>query len=97
MSRANKYSQLISDNLPHIMQDYDVTELQIFGSVARGDDFEDSDIDILVSMPPKITLVTALHEYLEKLLNRTVDLIRFNPRMSKQLLERISNESIRIL
>ncbi|MDE6084801.1 MAG: nucleotidyltransferase domain-containing protein [Muribaculaceae bacterium] len=79
------------------MQDYDVTELQIFGSVARGDDFEDSDIDILVSMPPKITLVTALHEYLEKLLNRTVDLIRFNPRMSKQLLERISNESIRIL
>lgn len=97
MGKASEYQKLISDNLCHIVDDYDVTGLQIFGSVARGEDHDDSDVDIMVSMPPKIALVAALHDYLEKLLDRTVDLIRYNPRMSKQLLEQISHEGIRIL
>lgn len=97
MGKALVYQKLISDNLRHIVDDFDVTGLQIFGSIARGDDHENSDVDIMVSMPPKIALVAALHDYLEVLLNRTVDLIRYNPRMSKQLLERISHEGIRIL
>lgn len=97
MGKALEYQRLISENLCHIVDDFDVTGLQIFGSVARGDDHESSDVDIMVSMPPKIALVAALHEYLERLLSRTVDLIRYNPRMSKQLLDRISHEGIRIL
>ncbi|MBD5352540.1 MAG: nucleotidyltransferase domain-containing protein [Bacteroides sp.] len=39
--------------------------LHLFGSVARGNNRPDSDIAILVSMPPKIFTFSAIHRFLE--------------------------------
>ncbi len=87
----------LRESLPYIQREYGVTGLCIFGSVARGDNGPDSDIDILVDMPPKIFALTALHRYLENLLQTSVDLIRRHSHLSTQFLTQITRDAIMIL
>jgi predicted nucleotidyltransferase len=51
--------------------------LRVFGSVARGEDSPDSDIDLLVDMDPGRSLLdlVALGQDLEDLLQRKVDVL----------------------
>lgn len=53
------------------------TDPQVFGSVARGDDGPDSDIDLLVTFPPDADIVTllTLEEELADLLTVPVDVV----------------------
>ncbi|MBP3535889.1 MAG: nucleotidyltransferase domain-containing protein [Muribaculaceae bacterium] len=83
--------------MPYIRKEYGVTSLCIFGSVARGDNGPDSDVDVLVEMPPKIIMMNALKEYLEKLLHTSVDLVRRHSHMSGRFLNQISIDAIAIL
>lgn len=57
-----------------------VTKAQLFGSIARGDDNPDSDVDVLVQMPGDSTLFTRANLYidLKDTLSREVDLVSFN-------------------
>ncbi|MBO5444773.1 MAG: nucleotidyltransferase domain-containing protein [Muribaculaceae bacterium] len=71
--------------------------LTLFGSVARGDSHKGSDVDLLVDMPPHVVLICELKEYLEKILNSSVDLIRKHSHMSQTFLNQISNDAIQIL
>jgi len=56
---------------------YGVTNLRVFGSTARGEARPDSDIDLLVDLPPRFGLVqwSGLVRRLEALLNRRVELV----------------------
>lgn len=56
---------------------YGVTNVRVFGSVARGEDGDGSDIDLLVDLPARITLFTLarLQEELSDLLGVPVDLV----------------------
>ena len=63
-----------------------VKSLSIFGSVARGEDREDSDVDVLVEFDGPVTFDAFMDTrfYLEDLLSRKVDLIlpqAIKPRM----------------
>jgi predicted nucleotidyltransferase len=51
--------------------------LRVFGSVARGEDRADSDVDLLVDMDPDRSLldIVALSQDLEELLDRRVDVL----------------------
>lgn len=64
--------------------------------MARGDNRSDSDIDILVEMPPKILLMSALKDYLESILKSSVDLIRNHSHLSQKFLTQISHDAITI-
>ncbi len=97
MCTAKECISKLKENLPHIQKEYGVTGLTLFGSVARGDNRPDSDVDLLVDMPPKIFALTALHEYLEKLLQSSVDLIRKHSRLTPAFLTQISRDGIKIL
>lgn len=97
MCTANECISKIRENLPYIKKEYGVTELCLFGSVARGDNRPDSDVDILVDMPPKIFALSALHRYLENLLQSSVDLIRKHSHLSSSFLNQIERDGIRIL
>lgn len=97
MCTADECITKIRENLPYIKKEYGVTELCLFGSVARGDNRSDSDVDILVTMPPKIFLVGALKDYLEKLLNASVDLVRRHSHLSIRFLTQIASDAITIL
>lgn len=58
---------------------YKVLELSVFGSVSRGDDGPESDVDILVSFQPgaRVTFLTLarMQRELEAMVGRKVDLV----------------------
>ena len=56
---------------------HDVTNLRVFGSVARGEDQPDSDVDLLVDLPPHMGLLGLgrLQAELEAILSAKVDLV----------------------
>jgi len=53
---------------------YSVTKIGLFGSYARGDAKDSSDIDILVEMPPSFDNFFDLKYFLEDAFGKTVDL-----------------------
>lgn len=73
-------------------ENYGLRSMTMFGSVARGDDNENSDVDLFVDMEPKITTITRLKEFLEKLLNRSVDLVRKHKHLNPFLLKEIEKD-----
>ena len=56
---------------------YGASNVRLFGSVARGDDRPQSDVDLLVEMAPGRSLLdlVGLCQDLESLLKRTVDVL----------------------
>ena len=65
-------------HLPEIQSRFGIESLGVFGSVSRGEDTPESDIDILYKFKPGIKTYHALldlGEYLEALFGRKVDLV----------------------
>jgi len=59
-----------------LSRSYPIQRLALFGSWARGEAREDSDIDVLVEVDPSIGLgLVELGEELERVLGRRVDLV----------------------
>jgi hypothetical protein len=84
---------LPSDGIAEVCGRYDVQELSVFGSAARGDLQPESDIDMLVDFKPgaRIGLVkfASLNEELQNLFGRRVDLVTktgLKPRVRAQVL-----------
>lgn len=96
MCTTQECIRLLTEYKPHIQNEYEVKSLCVFGSVARGNNRLDSDVDILVDMPPKILLMSALKDYLEKLLNTSVDIVRRHSHLSSKFLNQISYDAIPI-
>jgi len=64
--------------LAELCQKYGIAELSVFGSIARGDERADSDVDLLYVRLPGNDLgmsYFALQEDLEELFGRPVDLV----------------------
>lgn len=97
MCNTNECISKLQANIPYMQREFGVTGLCLFGSVARGDNRDDSDVDILVDMPPKIFLISALKDYLENLLKTSVDLVRRHSHLSSKFLQQISNDGIILL
>ena len=57
---SDEYIKILSDNMSHIQKEYGVTGLCLYVSTSRGDNGPGIDVDILVDMPPKIFLMSAL-------------------------------------
>jgi predicted nucleotidyltransferase len=72
--------QIITDRIrqakPMLMQEYGLSSIGIFGSMARQDDNEQSDIDIVVAFSRPVGMeFIELADALEKLTGRRVDLV----------------------
>lgn len=65
------------DELLDVLRRHGVTNPQIFGSTARGDDREDSDLDLLVDFAPGTDLIDMVNikAELEAILGTSIDLI----------------------
>ena len=74
---------------------YGISRMCVFGSVARGEQQEDSDVDVCIECPPMgLFAFGGIKERLEQLLGCHVDLIRFRERMNAFLREQIEREGI---
>jgi len=71
----------LSKNMPVIRERYGIETLSIFGSVSRGEDTINSDIDILYTFREgEVTLdnLADLEDYLSNLFHRDIDLVGRN-------------------
>lgn len=77
-----------------LIRDYGLLKLGIFGSVARNEARENSDIDIVVETKvPDLLRMVNLKDDLEELLHNRVDLVRYRLSMNSFLKNRIDNEA----
>ena len=76
-------------------QKYGITKLGIFGSVARKENTEDSDIDIVVEVnQPTLSLMYQLKIALSNLLGKTVDVVRLRDSLRPVFKSTIQKEAI---
>ena len=64
----------LKEHKEEFREKYQVDSIALFGSYARGDQKEDSDIDFLVEMPSKFDLYYDFKEYLEDVFKKNIDL-----------------------
>ena len=76
-------------------QKYGITKLGIFGSVARNENTENSDIDIVVEVQkPTLQLMYELKEALKQLFGCEVDLVRFRDSLRPSFKSNIQRDVI---
>lgn len=77
---------------------YGIEQLALFGSVARGEQTEDSDIDVCVKTRRAIDLFTLqdISEELERLFRRKVDLLTLHENMRQLFRQNIERDAIYI-
>jgi len=91
----NKILSALKEITPVLLEKYGVTRIGIFGSVARGDASEKSDVDIVYQMSrPNLFTVVHLKEELENALHCPVDLVRYRERMNPLLKKRIERDCV---
>lgn len=74
---------------------YSITRMGIFGSVARGEQTEESDVDIcLETSKPSMFALVHIKEELQDLFGCNVDIIRLREQMDSLLRNRIEKEGI---
>lgn len=77
MGKVSQIYDRYRKDIREISRRYPVTNVRVFGSVARGDDCETSDLDLLVDPLPSATLfdLGGLQDELQSLLRIKVDLV----------------------
>ena len=73
---------------------YHVEQIGLFGSYARDEATENSDIDIFVKMEPSLFDMVAIKEQIENDLNRKVDIIREHKNIKPIFLKMIQKDLI---
>ena len=74
--KAAELARILQAHKPELERDYGVTSLALFGSYVRGEEREDSDLDVLVDInrPMGMIAFTALADYLSLIVGTKVDL-----------------------
>lgn len=76
---------------------FGIEEMNLFGSVARGEQTESSDIDVCVRLKRKtFRIYMSLKEELEKLFNTKVDLLTLHENMRQMFRQNIERDAIYI-
>ena len=80
---------------PTAQKKYGMTRIGIFGSVARGEQTDDSDVDVCYEgEAPSLLTLDKIQVELEQLLGCRVDLVRVRDNMNSLLRKRILSEGI---
>ena len=75
--------------------EFGVLSIGLFGSFVRGEQQENSDLDILVEIDnPNFDRLSGLLIYLEKRFGKRVELIRKNPKQKNLFIKKLENEVI---
>ncbi|MDE7412463.1 MAG: nucleotidyltransferase domain-containing protein [Muribaculaceae bacterium] len=88
---------ILKEHIHQIHQEFEVTSLCVFGSAARGENGPESDVDIFVDMPAKIILVSRLKRFLEKILHKSVDLVRKHPHLSERFITQLKKDAVYVI
>lgn len=74
---------------------FGIQSLGIFGSLARGEARDNSDVDIVVKIdPPSLITLSRIRLEIEEIVHQHVDIVHYRERMNKLLKERIDKEAV---
>jgi uncharacterized protein len=92
MINKNEIIQILRQYKKDFADKYGITRMGIFGSVARNDADDESDVDVFVAMvKPDLFTIAGIRNDLETKLNNSVDLIHYGKYMNislKQIIDR---------
>lgn len=75
-------------------KEYGIEMLGIFGSVARGQATENSDVDVVIrTKTPNLFILSKIRQELEELFHHHVDMVSYREKMNLFLKRRIDNEA----
>jgi predicted nucleotidyltransferase len=95
MKSREEVLEILRGAKPELVQEFDVRAIGVFGSVARGEAREDSDVDIVVELArPNLFRMVHLKARLEGLLGEAVDLLRYRDSLGARLKSRIAREAV---
>lgn len=85
----------ISEHKVELEQKFGVRRIGIFGSYARGESRDDSDIDVVVELrKPDMFCLVGIKQTIEDALQRKVDIVRLRDKMSVSLRRRIERDAV---
>jgi predicted nucleotidyltransferase len=95
MATTNDYITILRKYLSTKADAYGITKIGIFGSVARNEQTEDSDVDVCVEMKkPDLFTMVHIKEELQELFGKPVDIVRLRNNMNPMLLKQINRDGI---
>ena len=95
MKTTNDYITILRKYLNIKADAYGITKIGIFGSVARNEQTEDSDVDVCVEMKkPDLFTMVHIKEELQELFGKPVDIVRLRNNMNPMLLKQIKRDGI---
>ena len=98
MLRTRKeYIDTLKAHAPELQSRFGISTMRLFGSVARNEHKEGSDVDLFVTMPPQFYNHIAAAQYLEELLGCSVDLIRDHSNLRPFFRAQIEQDGINII
>jgi hypothetical protein len=87
--------QILRDHKPELAARYGVARLGLFGSVAKDQATEGSDVDAVVEMrKPDLFFLAHIKAVLEEARHCPVEVVRYSDRMNAFLRQRIDEEAI---
>ena len=87
--------KLLRKNMTILKNKYGITSLSLFGSTARGEQKEGSDIDLFVDTEtPNPFLLMDAKEFLENETGTSVDIVRNHQNLNPRLRKRIMKDGI---
>jgi predicted nucleotidyltransferase len=94
MKTSAEIERILKKNIQNLKKDYNLNSMGIFGSFLKGEQNQDSDLDILVDFEKPIGLLKfiRLENDLSKILGIKVDLVMkkaLKPNIGKRILEEI--------
>lgn len=84
----------LSSKLNYLREEFGVSSISLLGSFARGEEIDESDIDLFVDMPSDLRKLPGLIEYLENNFQRKVDIVRNREYLKERFFRRIQQERI---
>lgn len=95
MKTLNDYILILRQYLGAKADAYGISKIGIFGSVARNEQTEDSDVDVCVEMAkPDLFMMVHIKEDLQELFGKPVDLVRLRSNMNPLLLQQIQRDGV---
>ena len=78
-----------------VAEQYNILKIGVFGSVARDEAGEDSDVDVVIRISePDLFMLVGIKNDLEDRLRRPVDIVTYRDTMNPFLKKRIDSEAV---
>ena len=96
MKTTQEYIATLKQHAPILRERFGMKSMSLFGSVARGEQREDSDVDVFVEMPVTLRGVGGANAYLEQITGKHVDMIVSHRNLTPFFLNEVKRDGVRI-